>query len=83
MIALVSTFKCTNIFQSGERKFSKRGQITSLGYYEVEKWFSYFPFVVSKSLNLYHTNDDDYCTLEASPTFHKNVSSFCVYLGIS
>jgi hypothetical protein len=25
MIALVSAFKCINIFQSGERKFSKKG----------------------------------------------------------
>jgi hypothetical protein len=32
MISLISAFKCIKIFQSGERKFSKRGQITSPGY---------------------------------------------------
>jgi hypothetical protein len=32
MIALVSVFKCINIFRSGERKFNKKGQITSPGY---------------------------------------------------
>jgi hypothetical protein len=25
MISLISTFKCINIFRSGERKFSKKG----------------------------------------------------------
>jgi hypothetical protein len=32
MISLISAFKCINIFRSGERKFSKKGQITSPGY---------------------------------------------------
>jgi hypothetical protein len=32
MIALISAFKCINIFRSGERKFNKKGQITSPGY---------------------------------------------------
>jgi hypothetical protein len=32
MIVLVSAYKCRNIFRSGERKFSERGQTTSPGY---------------------------------------------------
>jgi hypothetical protein len=55
--------------------FSSPSQISFLRL-EIERWFSYFPSVVSKSLKLYHASNDDYCTLEASPTFHKNVSSF-------
>jgi hypothetical protein len=60
--------------------FSSPSQISFL-MLEIERWFSYFPSVVSKSLKLYHANRDDYCTLEASPTFRKNVSSFCSTLG--
>ena len=31
MIALVSAFKCINIFRSGERKFSKKGLDNFIG----------------------------------------------------
>jgi hypothetical protein len=37
--------------------------------------------VVSESLKLYQASNDDYCTLEASPTFRKKNSSFCSTSG--
>jgi hypothetical protein len=49
---------------------------------EIERWFLYFPSVVSKSLKSYHAKSDDYCTLEASPTFRqKKFSLFCSASG--
>jgi hypothetical protein len=55
--------------------FSSLSQISFL-MLKIGRCFSYFPSVVSKSLKLYHTSSDDYYTLEVSPTFCKNVSSF-------
>jgi hypothetical protein len=50
---------------------------------EIEKWFSYFSSVVSKSLRSYHASSDDHCTLEASSTFRKKNFPILFYLGIS
>jgi hypothetical protein len=50
---------------------------------EIERWFSYFPSVVSKSLKSYHASGDSYCTLEASSTFRQNIFPPLFYLGIS
>jgi hypothetical protein len=49
---------------------------------EIERWFSYFPSVVSKSLKSYHASNNDYCTLEASSTFWQKKFSLLFYLGI-
>jgi hypothetical protein len=39
---------------------------------EIERWFSYFPSVVPKSLKSHHASDDGYHTLKASSTFRSN-----------
>jgi hypothetical protein len=48
---------------------------------EIERWFSYFPSVVSKSLKSYHASSNDYCTLEESSTFRQKIFPFCSTLG--
>ena len=48
---------------------------------EIERWFLYFPSVVSKSLKSYHASNDDHCTLKASSTFRQIFSPFCSTSG--
>jgi hypothetical protein len=50
---------------------------------EIERWFSYFPSVVSKSLKSHHASGDGYHTLKASSTFRSNNFPPFFYLGIS
>jgi hypothetical protein len=48
---------------------------------EIERWFSYFPSVVSKSLKSYHASDDSYHTLKASSTFRQIFFPLCFTSG--